>query len=422
GAGRLDVLGGGVVDVGQLVIGDLGVVNLQGGLLKMGTGKISGSLNWESGTLNFKSNYATGDFLGHDMVLSAGQILKGDAQIRVGSGDSLTFAGGALQASDFQMDVNASATVGRGSSLAANTVKNYGRLMLDGGSVNGALLNAGTMTGSGTIRANAGQAGFTNSGRFDQGDYVELANSGSNINTGVWTLGKGGALQLKASNLNNQGLMSMAGASIGAFDATSVLSNDASGTISGNGVISAKFANQGSLIVDGGKLAIDKSFVNGGRILLTSPIASLSGGAIDNTGRIEGLGQVDNAINNQGFVSAKGGTLTLAAAVSNSGTLTVGRDATLLLTQGLQPNTGKIQLAGGSFDNNGKALLNQANGVISGFGEVRSGLLSNSGKILLSGGNSTIYADILSTAASQVILSGNSNSTFYGNVDVQNGA
>ncbi|MBY0233375.1 MAG: hypothetical protein K2W93_00230, partial [Burkholderiaceae bacterium] len=58
GAGRLDVLDGGVVDVGQLVINNLGVVNLQGGLLKMGTGKIAGTLNWESGTLNFKSNYA----------------------------------------------------------------------------------------------------------------------------------------------------------------------------------------------------------------------------------------------------------------------------------------------------------------------------------------------------------------------------
>nr|WP_295077644.1 PEP-CTERM sorting domain-containing protein [uncultured Roseateles sp.] len=422
GIGRLDVLDGGVVDVGQLVINNLGVVNLQGGLLRMGSGRMSGTLNWESGTLNFKSNYATGDFLGHDMVLSAGQILKGDAQIRVGAGDSLTFAGGALQALDFQLDVNAAATVGRGSSVAANTVKNYGRLKLDGGSVNGALLNAGTMTGSGTIRANAAQAGFTNSGRFDQGDYVELVNSGSNVNTGVWALSRGGALQLRSSNLNNQGLLTLAGASIGAFDATSVLSNEASGTISGNGVISAKFANQGSLIVDGGKLAIDKSFANGGQILLTSAIASLSGGAIDNTGRIEGLGQIGNAINNQGFVSAKGGTLTLAAAVSNGGTLTVGRDATLLLTQGLQPNTGKIQLAGGSFDNNGRGLVNQAGAVISGFGEVRSGLLSNNGKILLSGGNSTIYADVLSTAASQIILSGNSNSTFYGNVDVQNGA
>jgi len=422
GAGRLDVLGDGVVDVGQLVIGGLGVVNLQGGTLKLLTGNISGAFNWDSGTLNFKANYATGDFLGHDMVLSAGQILKGDAQIRVGAGDSLTFEGGALQAADFLMDVNASATVGRASSLGANTVKNYGRLMLDGGSVSGALLNAGTMTGSGTLRANPGQGGFTNSGRFDQGDYVELANPGSNVNTGVWALGKGGALQLRASNLSNQGFMTLAGASIGAFDATSMLSNEASGTISGNGVISAKFANQGSLIVDGGKLTIEKSFANGGQILLSSAIASLSGGAIDNSGRIEGLGQIGNVINNQGFVNAKGGTLTLAAAVSNSGTLTVGRDATLRLTQGLQPNTGKIQLAGGTFDNNGKALINQATGVINGFGEVRSGVLTNNGLVLLSGGVSAVYADVVANADSQIILSGNSNTTFYGKVEVKDGA
>jgi hypothetical protein len=415
-------LNSGTLSAGNLEIGDLGVVNLQGGTLKLGTGTISGTLNWASGTLNFTGDYATGDFLGHDMVLSAGQILKGDAQIRVGSGDSLTFAGGALQANDFQMDVNASATVGRGSSLAANTVNNYGRLMLDGGSVNGALLNAGTMTGSGTIRDNLGWTGFTNSGRFDQGDYVELAYSVSNLNTGVWTLGKGSALQLRESNLNNQGFMSLAGASIAAFDDTSVLSNEATGTISGNGVISANFANQGSLIVDGGRLAIEKSFVNGGQILLTSAIARLSGGAIDNTGRIEGLGQIGNAINNQGFVSAKSGTLTLAAAVSNSGTLTVGRDATLLLTQGLQPNTGKIQLAGGTFDNNGKALVNQATGVISGFGEVRSGVLSNNGLVLLSGGVSAVYSEVVANAGSQIILSGYSNTTFYDKVEVKDGA
>nr|WP_316641236.1 PEP-CTERM sorting domain-containing protein [uncultured Roseateles sp.] len=422
GASRVDILGDGTVDVGQLVIGTMGVVNLQGGTLKMRTGQLFGTLNWDSGTLNFKANYATGDFLGHDMVLSAGQILKGDAQIRVGSGDSLSFAGGALQATDFLMDVNSSATVGRGSSLAANTLTNNGRLVLDGGSVNGALFNAGTMTGSGYIRANLGQGGFSNSGRFDQGDYVELANSGSNINTGVWALGKGGSLQLRSSNLSNQGFMTLAGASIAAFDATSMLSNEASGTISGNGVISAKFANQGSLIVDGGKLSIEKSFANGGQILLSSPIASLSGGAIDNSGRIEGLGQIGNVINNQGFVNAKGGTLTLAAAVSNSGTLTVGRDATLRLSQGLQPNTGKIQLAGGTLDNNGKALVNQATGVISGYGDLRSSALSNNGLVLLSGGVSAVYADVVANADSQIILSGNSNTTFYGKVEVKAGA
>ncbi|MDT9002344.1 PEP-CTERM sorting domain-containing protein [Paucibacter sp. APW11] len=422
GAGRVDILGDGTLDVGQLVIGSSGVVNLQGGTLRMTTGKLSGTLNWDSGTLNFKANYATGDFLGHDMVLSAGQILKGDAQIRVGAGDSLSFAGGVLQANGFLTDANGSATVGRSSSLTATNIQNNGRLVMDGGSVNGSLVNAGTMSGSGYLRANLGQGGFNNGGRFDQGDYVELANSASNTNSGVWTLGKGGVLQLNSSNLNNQGSMTLAGASIAAFDANSTLSNGANGSISGNGTISAKFANQGTVIVDGGKLSIDKGFSNGGQIQLTSAIATLSGGTIANSGRIEGLGQIGNTINNQGMISAKGGTLTLAASVGNSGTLTVGRDATLLLTQGLQPNTGKIQLAGGTFDNNGRALINQAGAVISGYGDLRSGALSNSGLVLLSGGVSAVYADVVANADSQIILSGNSNTTFYGTVEVKNGA
>ena len=48
--------------------------------------------------------------------------------------------------------------------------------------------------------------------------------------------------------------------------------------------------------------------------------------------------------------------------------------------------------------------------------------LTNQGRILLSGGNSTVSADIVSANASQIILSGNSNTTFYGKVDVQGGA
>jgi len=423
GYGRLDVQADGLVEAGHLVVANGSVVNLQGGTLKLRTGGVAGTFNWESGTLNFSGDYATGDFLGHDMVLSAGQTLKGDASVRVGAGDNLALAGGQLQANTFRVDSNGRVTVGRASSLSATALENYGRLTLDSGSVNGALSNAGYMTGSASFQAYLGRGGFSNSGRFEQGDFVELANASSNTNSGVWTLGPGATLQLKSSNLNNHGLLSLAGATIGVPGGDqSMLVNEAGGTISRNGFIRSNFSNLGSVIVEGGKLAIDKSFSNGGQILLNSANASLSGGAITNTGRIEGLGQIGNDIANQGFVSAKGGTLTLAAGVSNSGTLTVGRDATLRLTQGLQPNTGKIQLAGGTFDNNGRALVNQAGGVISGFGEVRSGPLSNNGLVLLSGGVSAVYSQVVANAGSQIILSGNSNTTFYDKVEVQGGA
>jgi len=61
-------------------------------------------------------------------------------------------------------------------------------------------------------------------------------------------------------------------------------------------------------------------------------------------------------------------------------------------------------------------------GVINGFGTLSGGLLTNKGKVLLSGGTSTINNNVLSANASRIILSGNSNTTFYGTVDVQSGA
>jgi hypothetical protein len=41
---------------------------------------------------------------------------------------------------------------------------------------------------------------------------------------------------------------------------------------------------------------------------------------------------------------------------------------------------------------------------------------------LLSGGSSSVDVDVVSANASQIVLSGNSNTTFYGKVDVQSGA
>jgi hypothetical protein len=96
--------------------------------------------------------------------------------------------------------------------------------------------------------------------------------------------------------------------------------------------------------------------------------------------------------------------------------------AKLLITQGLASNAGKIQLAGGTLDNNNLAMVNEAGGTISGFGTLRGGQLTNKGKVLLSGGSSTIYSDILAVDGSQIVLSGLSNNTFHGKLDVQSGA
>ncbi len=424
GAGRLDILGGGLVDAGQLVIGNLGVVNLQGGTLKMGSLGLGGALNWESGTLNFKGNIKSSDiaFLGAAPLLTADKTLKGDGEIRVSPGYSLGLSGGNLQALSFVIDAQGAATVSSFSKLSAANISNQGSLTLAGGRIEGALLNNAEMLGSGTI---AGAGGFRNNGYFEQTGFLELSNSGSNENTGSWNLQKGKTLTLWDSTLSNGGTMNFDAAKVEAAGPKGgSFVNAAGGTITGNGSISAPFQNDGRLIVQGGSFALAYTLKNNGQILLNSIDASVTGNTVTNSGRIEGLGQISNSINNLGTINAKGGTLTLNSMLSNtaSGIVSASRDATIYAAKGMAPNAGKIQLSGGTLDTGGFVLTNELGGTISGYGDIRSGLLTNKGLVLMSGGVSAVYSEVVANAGSQIILSGNSNTTFYDKVEVKGGA
>ena len=381
GAGRLDILGGGLVDAGQLVIGNLGVVNLQGGTLKVGSLGLGGALNWESGTLNFSGNIKSSDiaFMGSAPLIMAGKTLKGDGEIRVSPGYSLGLSGGNLQAQSFVIDAQGAATVSSFSNLSAANISNQGSLTLAGGRIEGALLNNAEMLGSGTI---AGAGGFRNNGYFEQTGFLELANSGSNENIGSWNLQKGKTLTLRDTTLTNRGSMNFDTAKIDAAGPKGgSFVNAAGGTITGNGLFSVPFQNDGRLIVQGGTFALTYELKNSGQLLLNSIDASVTGNTVTNSGRIEGLGQISNSINNLGTINAKGGTLTLSSMLSNTGggIVSASRDATIFAAKGMTPNAGKIQLSGGTLDNGGFALTNNLGGTISGYGDVRSGLLSNKG-------------------------------------------
>jgi hypothetical protein len=198
--------------------------------------------------------------------------------------------------------------------------------------------------------------------------------------------------------------------------------------VGGSGTFaSAVFDNRGTLAVDAGLTRVSNAFNNSGLIALGSQSAVLAGGSLRNSGTLQGLGQVGNAIINTGLISADGhvtsansGVLTLNGSVSNSGTLAANAGATLRITAGLARNDGDIQLAGGTFDNNAQALANS--GTIRGYGLLRSGTLTNSGSVLLSGGGSAIYADVAATAGSHFVISGGSDASFHGAVDVGSGA
>jgi len=421
GAGALTVGSGGLVQAQNLVIGAAGTLTLAGGTLNIAQASHAGRFVWTAGNLGFSGDAAlgAGQLLGTDMSLLAGMNLAVAGRLTLGTDDALTLAGGQAQVGTLVQ--GGLLSVARFSTLTvgAGGLSNLGELSFEGGTIggSGALINSGYMSGFGR---KSGSGAFINSGLFEQsGGVFELANTTLNVNTGNWDMLGGRELRLSGANLFNAGVMSMSGDTV---SGSATLINSTAGTLTGRGVIAARFENAGRLTVDAGSFRIEPAFRNDGQILMGSTTATLAGGPITNTGRINGVGQINNEIINTGSVGALGGTLTLDGRLTNTGILSAGPGATLLLNQGLASNAGKIQLAGGTLDNNGKAMTNEALGVISGFGTLSGGTLTNKGRVLLSGGSSTVYTEILGASASQIILSGLSNTSFYGKVDVQSGA
>ncbi len=408
---------------GQLLIWKGGVLNLDGGTLNAGWTINQGQVNWNSGTVNFLGAATTGNgLLAHSTGLGMVNINVADT-LQILSGDDLSLNGG--QANALGLAVAGDLAIGSFSQLSVGAAGGLvsGSLQLAGGTISsvGRLESSGLVSGYGVI---AGTGGFVNSGLLRQGDGAfVLSNTGTNLNTGTWEMQAGRSLTLNA-DLNNGGTLALNGGNV---VGAGVLVNQADGTISGSGRIASGFFNQGSLVVDAGRLQIDPSFTNRGQILLGSNAATLAGGQVGNHGLIQGLGKITSNISNVdpiGVIEAQGGTLTLSGLIvsPNGGILAAGTGAKLLISQGLASNAGKVQLAGGTLDNNGRTLSNEVAGIISGYGTLRGGLLTNNGRVLLSGGTSAVYTPIVSTNASQIVASGNSNTTFYATVDVQSGA
>ena len=163
------------------------------------------------------------------------------------------------------------------------------------------------------------------------------------------------------------------------------------GLVQGHGNLSGSFSNDVSGTVSvaaGNSLAIDSDWTNAGLIILQGASARLGGGAINNTGVIQGLGNVGSAITNSGTIEPIGGTLVLSGMLLNpsGGLIRVSAGNKLFVAHGLLASGGIINLTGGTFDNNAQPLSNL--GQISGFGTFATGGtgLDNNGSITFSGG------------------------------------
>jgi hypothetical protein len=275
-------------------------------------------------------------------------------------------------------------------------------------------MNNNQMSGYGTI---SGSGGFSNFGQFTPvGGGLVIANTGANTNYGNWDVQAGLPLNLAGSTLTNYGVMNLKNSLV---SGSGLLANAGGGTLAGRGTISANFSNAGELALTGGALAVTKAFANSGLITLSGVSAGLTGGAVTNTGTVEGVGAVSSALANSGTVEASGGTLLLGGAVSNaaSGLMTAGAGSRLLISQGMATNAGLVLLAGGTFDNNNHALSNT--GQMSGYGTFRAASFTNAGTMHFTGGTTVVNGSLTNQAAGTLQVS-NNPATFTGNV-VNNG-
>jgi hypothetical protein len=324
---------------------------------------------------------------------------------------------------------------------------NQDALTLNGGtvSVGGTLRNAAILTGHGTV---TGQV--RNEGLWQVEGGTLTLDTGNTTNVGTMTIDTGRAIEVNGL-LDNRGLLRFDNALIRGVG----LTNGPGGVIDASGTIDiSSFQNGGVILVDDGTLNMaGGSWDNAGLVVLDGVTSTLAGGDINNTfGSITGRGTIAANINNASQVLAQDGTLRIAAALDNQAGGTAGAEtgATLVLAQNSPVvNDGTIDAAGrvdlaGDLTNNGdvSAIGGTLNvtGLTTNAGQIAgrdatlrfNGGVQNNGQVLFSFGTSDVFGPITNTtgggggggAASptdpgQIIISGNSNTTFYGDIENQ---
>jgi fibronectin-binding autotransporter adhesin len=320
---------------------------------------------------------------------------------------------------------------------------NAGTLVLNGGSVAGDVVNAATFvyagtgfggrltnTGIATINVDFGPgngmendgvvsiapgvnlalngAGLLNSGSFSMtGGTLTLSPSGTNTNSGAISLSSAARLNLAGASITNTGVLSLDGALVNGAGGT--LTNAAGGYISGTGTISTSFSNGGLLTVGSGAMTVTQAFTNSGAIQLTAFNSTLTGGTVMNTGSVQGLGNIGNAVTNTGTIEPIGGTLFVSGTLLNpaGGLIRVSTGNKLLVTHGLLASAGIVNLTGGTFDNNGQPMNNL--GQISGWGTFATGGtgLDNNGSITLTGGTTAVNGALTNENGKTIVVAYN---------------
>ncbi|MBN2023410.1 MAG: hypothetical protein JW809_11535 [Pirellulales bacterium] len=154
----------------------------------------------------------------------------------------------------------------------------------------------------------------------------------------------------------------------------------------------------GALILDGGTFSANDTIHNAGQIRLGSDESLLRGPALANRGLITGQGRIEAFVENLAEGEIRGQ-----------------RGGTLAFTDPNTDNYGTVNLAGGELAFSG-TLVNVADAVIVGQGELRAADLENFGAMAFSAGTTNVYGDVGNQPGGRVITSGGGTTTFWDDV------
>ena len=389
--GADSAIGGATLEAGTIDTGDAILTIAVGGTYSQTGGLFDGYL-WSRGAFSFTGGTFSGRLVNEGSFSAPAAFTAGNGVLNLstisrGAGETLTANGDGLD--------------------------NEGVITLSGGTLagNGPLTNNAIFSGYGTV---GGTGGFANNGLVTvSGGSLNVTNSGANSNAGNIDLAPGLQLRLTGEDLTNTGTINLGG---GTVAGTATLTNSGGGTVTGRGTISAHFANAGgTLRPQGGTINVAQPFANSGLVELTGG-AGLSGALMTNSGALQGVGSIANAIINGGRIEAVGGTLSLGGSLVNgaAGTLAAPTGGRVFIAGGLATNLGIISLDGGTFDNNGAALVNS--GQISGRGTLLTGGLTNNGGIGFSAGVTDVYGDVTNPSGGRITVTGGATATFYDDV------
>lgn len=347
-----------------------------------------------SGLLRIAANTASsGSYTISGGTLSATQLAN-NGTLTIDPGGAVTVTSsmtntGSVVVNSNTLTVNGSGLLNQGGSIALNAAVVAG---------SGPVVNDGSITGYGTI---SGSGTFTNNSLLTQaGGNLTLGKSGGAVNNGTFELSSGRQLMISAP-VTNRGTLRLNNALV---NGAATLVNSTGGIVRGPGGIQSPLLNDigGTVLLGEGTLNVAPSFTNAGTISIEGSAASVIGGAIDNSGTIQGLGSIGSAVGNRGTIEPLGGTLRFSAPLNlaSAGLVRVGSGSKLLASAGAGTCAGTIALLGGTFDNGANPLNNT--GQVSGFGTLAASSMTNAGSMTFMGGLSVVNGPLVNNATKTI--------------------